>query len=79
MQDAGSQSGLPRRSTVKTGVIVPHSPKWHQRLGAWILWAVLTLVSATLRYRINDPHGFMMRKDIGQVIYCTGTIASRFP
>jgi hypothetical protein len=71
MQDAGSQSGLPRRSTVKTGVIVPHPSKWHQRLGAWILWAVFTLVAATLRYRINDPHEFMMRKDIGQVIYCT--------
>jgi lysophospholipid acyltransferase (LPLAT)-like uncharacterized protein len=71
MQDAGSQSGLPRRSRAKTGVIVPHSPKWHQRLGAWILWAVFTLVSATLRYRINDPHGFMTRKDIAQVVFCT--------
>jgi hypothetical protein len=55
----------------KSGMVVPNPPKWHQRLGAWILWAVLTLVSATLRYRTNDPHGFMMRKDIGQVIYCT--------
>jgi lysophospholipid acyltransferase (LPLAT)-like uncharacterized protein len=70
MQNAGSQSGLPRRSTAKTGVIVPHSPKWHQRLAAWILWATLQLISATLRYRICDPHDFMMRKDIGQVIYC---------
>ena len=70
MQDAGSQSGLPRRSTAKTGVVVPHSSKWHQRLGAWVLWAVFRLVSATLRYRINDPHGFMTRKDVRQVIYC---------
>jgi len=57
----------PRR---KSGVIVPNSPKWHQRLGAWIIWAALRLVAATLRYRINDPHGFATRKDCEQAIYC---------
>jgi len=71
MQDAGSPSGLPRRSTAKTGVIVPHPPKWHQRVGAWILWAVFRLVSATLRYRIIDPHGFMTHQEIRQVLFCT--------
>ncbi|HEY1663580.1 MAG TPA: lysophospholipid acyltransferase family protein [Verrucomicrobiae bacterium] len=25
----------------------------------------------TLRYRVKDPHGFMTRKDLRQVIYCT--------
>jgi lysophospholipid acyltransferase (LPLAT)-like uncharacterized protein len=80
MQNAGSQSGLPRRpvspqpgeggSTAKTGVIVPHSPKWRQRLAAWIIWAVLRLIAATLRYRINDSHGFLERKGAGQAIYC---------
>jgi lysophospholipid acyltransferase (LPLAT)-like uncharacterized protein len=50
---------------------VAHSSKWHQRLGAQVLWIVFNLVSATIRYRINDPHGFMTRKDIRQVIYCT--------
>jgi hypothetical protein len=70
MQDAGSQSGLPRRSTAKTGVIVPHPSKWRQRLGAWVLWAVFRLVSATLRYRIHDPHGFMTHKEIRQVLFC---------
>ena len=70
MQDAGSQSGLPRRGTAKTGVIVPHPSKWRQRLGAWVLWAVFRLVSATLRYRIHDPHGFMTHKEIRQVLFC---------
>jgi lysophospholipid acyltransferase (LPLAT)-like uncharacterized protein len=54
----------------KSGVVVPNTPKWHQRLGAWILWAGFTLISATLRYRTNDPHGFMVRKDFGHAIYC---------
>ena len=59
-----------RRRRRKSGVVVPNSPKWHQRLGAWIIWVVLRAVAATLRYHINDPHGFTARKDFGQAIYC---------
>src|SRR6266404_9544263 len=44
----------PRRS----GVIIPHAPRWHQRLGAWLVWAVVRGLSATLRYRWNDRSGF---------------------
>ena len=29
------------------------------------------MVSATIRYRVNDPYDFMTRKDIRQVIFCT--------
>ncbi len=29
------------------------------------------MVSVTLRYRVKDPHGFMTRQDLRQVIYCT--------
>jgi len=59
-----------RRQRRKSGVIVPNSPKWHQRLAAWLLWVTLRLLAATLRYRINDPHEFTTRKDCGQSIYC---------
>jgi len=59
-----------RHQRRKSGVIVPNSPKWHQRLAAWALWAALRLLAATLRYRINDPHGFAVRKDCEQTIYC---------
>ena len=62
-----ANSTIPKRIG---GLIVPHSPKWRQRLEAWILWAVLRLIAATLRYRINDSHGFLERKDISQAIYC---------
>src|SRR5690348_13099539 len=72
MDAANPQSPAPmtRRQRRKSGVIIPNSPKWHQRLGAWILWAALRLVAATLRYRINDPYGFMVGKDCGPAIYC---------
>ena len=33
------------------GVVVAHKPKWHQRVGAWLIYAVIRIVSATLRYR----------------------------
>lgn len=59
-----------RRRCRKSGVVVPNSPKWHQRLAAWLVWITLRLLAATLRYRINDPHGFTTRKDCGQAIYC---------
>jgi len=72
MAEANSTSEKPVAATPrKSGVVIPHSPKWHQRLAAWILWAVFTLVSATIRYRVNDPYDFMTRKDIRQVIFCT--------
>jgi len=61
---------LTRRQRRKSGVIVPNSPKWHQRLVAWIIWVALRTLAATLRYHINDPHGFATREDLGQAIYC---------
>jgi len=72
MDAANPQPPAPvtRRQRRKSGVIVPNSPRWHQRLGAWIIWVALRTVAATLRYHINDPHGFAARKDLGQAIYC---------
>jgi lysophospholipid acyltransferase (LPLAT)-like uncharacterized protein len=40
-------------------------------LVAWLVWFVVTLISATIRYRIRDPHGFLQRDDFKQLIYCT--------
>ena len=66
-QTQRSTSKAPKRS----GIVVPHAPKWHQRLAAFLIWCVASGIAATIRYRINDPHGFMQRKDFGQAIYCT--------
>ena len=54
----------------KSGVVIPNSPTFFQRVAAWIVWATLNSISATLRYRIRDPHGFLKRRDISQAIYC---------
>jgi lysophospholipid acyltransferase (LPLAT)-like uncharacterized protein len=55
----------------KSGRIVPHCIQWHQTLGAGAIWVIVTGVSTTIRCRVNDPHGFLTRKDVRQVIYCT--------
>ncbi len=53
-----------------SGVVVPHSPKWYQRLAAFLIWLFVSLVSLTIRYRLHDPHDFLKRTDLKQVIYC---------
>jgi hypothetical protein len=71
MPDANLPSEPLSRRARKTGVIIPQTPNFFQRLGAWIVWAVFNLISATIRYRVHDPQDFMTRGDLGPVIYCT--------
>lgn len=54
----------------RSEIIVPHAPKWHQCLVAWLIWFLASLVAATVRYRIHDPYGFMTRQDLKQSIFC---------
>src|SRR5215472_13685703 len=39
------------------GVVVPHAPRWYQRLVAWLIFTLIRTVSATLRYRWRDHSG----------------------
>jgi lysophospholipid acyltransferase (LPLAT)-like uncharacterized protein len=58
----------PRRSS---GPVVPHAPRWHQRLGAWLVFATIRAVALTLRYRWNDRSGyFTAPTPPGPAIYC---------
>ena len=57
----------PRKSS---GVVVPHAPRWFQRLAAFLIWAAASLVALTVRFRLHDPHGVFARRDFNQAIYC---------
>jgi hypothetical protein len=59
-----------QRKPQKSGVVVPNAPNWLQRLAAFLIWLVVSTISATIRYRIHDPNDFRARKDFGQAIYC---------
>jgi len=56
----------PRRS----GVVVPHAPRWYQRVAAWAVFLLVRTVSATLRYQWNDRSGFFETQPVGAAIYC---------
>ncbi len=43
-----TSSRQPRRAG---GVVVPHAPRWYQRLAAWLVFISGRAVAATLRYR----------------------------
>jgi hypothetical protein len=66
-----SEAQPPRpRAARKSGIVIPHTPKWYQRLAAFLVWFLISTISLTVRYRLNDPHGFLQRKDFSQSIYC---------
>ena len=54
----------------KSGVIVAHRIKWHQRALAWLIFILIRLGSATLRYRWNDRSGYINVPTPGPAIYC---------
>ena len=59
------------RKPQKSGVIIPNSPRWFQRLAAFLLWLVASLVLATLRYRVDDRHGLLKQKGFPPAVFCT--------
>jgi lysophospholipid acyltransferase (LPLAT)-like uncharacterized protein len=54
----------------KSGVVVPHSPKWHQRLAAWFVVAGLRAIALTVRFKIIDNSGYFSKPNPGPAIYC---------
>ncbi|HZR17640.1 MAG TPA: lysophospholipid acyltransferase family protein [Verrucomicrobiae bacterium] len=52
-----SSASTPHRAG-NGGVVVPHRPRWYQWIAAWLVVALIRLVSATLRYRWHDDSAF---------------------
>lgn len=59
----------PKRSK-SGGVVVAHKPKWFQRVAAWVIYALIRTVSASLRYRRIDRSGYINVPIPGPAIYC---------
>jgi len=58
------------RKGKRGGVVVPNPPRWYQRLGAWLVFALVRVVSATLRYQWTDRSGYFEGGPAGPAIYC---------
>ncbi|MBI3851421.1 MAG: lysophospholipid acyltransferase family protein [Verrucomicrobia bacterium] len=54
----------------KSGVVIPNSTKWHQRVAARMIWVLLRGLAATLRYHWQDRSGLCSTPPVGQAIYC---------
>ena len=51
------------------GVVVPHAPRWYQRLGARLVYLLVRSVSATVRYQWTDHSGYFDTGPAGPEIY----------
>jgi lysophospholipid acyltransferase (LPLAT)-like uncharacterized protein len=67
--NAEGQPTAPRRGK-SSGVVVPHAPYWYQRLGAWLVFALIRIVAATLRCQWIDRSGYFNNGPAGPGIYC---------
>ncbi|MDE3066576.1 MAG: lysophospholipid acyltransferase family protein [Verrucomicrobiota bacterium] len=53
MPDIRTQSAIR-----KSGVVVPHQARWHQRLLAALAYLLIRCVAGTVRFKLNDQSGF---------------------
>ena len=54
----------------KSGIVVPHAPKWHQRLGAFVLFLSLRGLLLTVRCRLRATSGHLDLKAPTPMIVC---------
>lgn len=71
MADENSIAKIPAATSKrKSGVVVPHTPKWHQRLAAWLVFILLRALSATLRFKWDDRSEIINHPPTAPVIFC---------
>jgi lysophospholipid acyltransferase (LPLAT)-like uncharacterized protein len=70
MSAAPETPSQPSRARRAGGVIVPHPPRWHQRLIAWLIYVFIRTVAATLRYRWDDRSQGAVYALQGPALFC---------
>lgn len=58
------------RSSQAAGIVIPHEPRRHQRVLAWLIYALVRVVAATVRFRLRDRSGLFEGPPPGPAIYC---------
>jgi len=61
---------VPPAKKRKSGVIVPHSAKWYQRLGAFAVFVLARVLMITVRCRMRNHTEFLAPNAPGPVIVC---------
>jgi hypothetical protein len=68
MMEAVNSKPIVRRP--KSGVVVPHTPRWYQRLGASLIYFTGRAYAMTLRVQWDNRSGYFMDALGGPAIYC---------
>lgn len=63
-------SPTPKLGKSKSGIIVPHKPRWFQRLGAALIYFLARAYAMTLRVQWDNRTGYLMDELGGPAIYC---------
>ncbi|HXT39787.1 MAG TPA: lysophospholipid acyltransferase family protein [Candidatus Angelobacter sp.] len=67
MDAVGPKPKVPRPKS--SGVVVPHRARWHQRLGAALVYGFIRCVAATVRFRMEDGSGLFRGAPPGRIIF----------
>lgn len=54
----------------RSGIVVPHAPKWHQRLGAVAIFIASRALLLTVRCRLLEPSKYLAPDAPTPVIFC---------
>jgi hypothetical protein len=54
----------------RSGVVIPHAPKWHQQIGAFLIFIGLRALLATVRCRVGKPSEYLTPNAPAQAIFC---------
>src|SRR5262245_2239254 len=70
MSSGPEENKPPPRKQKTSDVVVPHAPRWYQRVAAWFVVTLLRGVATTLRYTWEDRSGLFDGPPPGPAIYC---------
>ena len=61
---------IPKARKRVSGIVVPHKPRWFQKLGAFLIYCVARTYATTLRIHWDNQSGYLRDKRGGPAIYC---------
>ena len=57
------------QSPKRSGVVVPHRAKWHQRLAAALVFGLIRSLAATIRFEMEDRSGLLKGAPTEKIIF----------
>src|SRR6266536_4476602 len=57
------------QSPKRSGIVVPHKAKWHQRLAAALVFGLIRGLAATIRFEMEDRSGLLNGALTGKIIF----------